>query len=488
MKIRVLSIIVILLLVLTFFPLSHASAEFVWEVSLVPYLNIKFNLMNPDLYEAVMNEYSRWVRVPASERNLPADLNIPFRIMWFIYPESTLNGKNRSMTDSEQRQILNTIRQFEDLLEYLTNNNISVITEHKIIERQITPTGIVNDPGNTADSLPYFQYEDIEPEIVKFAPASEYNFVFAATVSPSQDVAIALRDIRDGQGVATVYPHRNSDRTLNLTVHEFLHTLEFNRDFQDFLPEVKMPHIHAQAIGTRYSGQSDIIPSIGFEEYAYRGPRHEDHSDAPGKTNGIMYMYEEFLRGEVRYTDPDTGEHKYVGMFPSIWKYIVEWQAYLADFDLSQYKFKSNSTEVVIPYGVTGIWDYTFYGFEKLEVITIPETVTFLSDKIFEFTENLTIRCVEDSVAHKYAIRHGIQFEFTETTEPLPEPEPVPEPEPLPEPEPAPVIEPYPEPEPASEVDSGNVSGIGLFTIIIIMVALVVCSFIALTIINRKKL
>ncbi|MBR5515911.1 MAG: leucine-rich repeat domain-containing protein [Clostridia bacterium] len=69
---------------------------------------------------------------------------------------------------------------------------------------------------------------------------------------------------------------------------------------------------------------------------------------------------------------------------------------------------------VVIPEGVKGIYEYTFYLCDSLTSIVIPASVDYIGYAAVSNYDELIISCITDSAAHKYALKHGIQANLTD--------------------------------------------------------------------------
>lgn len=69
-------------------------------------------------------------------------------------------------------------------------------------------------------------------------------------------------------------------------------------------------------------------------------------------------------------------------------------------------------TSVSIPSTVTDIGDCAFDGCSALKSVTIPQTVTNIGDSAFDGCNGITVKCVEGSAAHEYAIENDIDFEL----------------------------------------------------------------------------
>lgn len=65
----------------------------------------------------------------------------------------------------------------------------------------------------------------------------------------------------------------------------------------------------------------------------------------------------------------------------------------------------------VIPSTVSSIGLQAFSGCESLKVITLPDSVKYIDDSAFLFCPELTVKCYENSYAHKFCLSHGIKTE-----------------------------------------------------------------------------
>ena len=66
--------------------------------------------------------------------------------------------------------------------------------------------------------------------------------------------------------------------------------------------------------------------------------------------------------------------------------------------------------EVVLPEGLTLINGEAFQGFQDLESVTIPDSVTDIEESAFDGCERLTIHAREGSFAERFAAARGIPF------------------------------------------------------------------------------
>lgn len=66
---------------------------------------------------------------------------------------------------------------------------------------------------------------------------------------------------------------------------------------------------------------------------------------------------------------------------------------------------------------VVRIGDYAFAQKTQLSLLTIPDTVTSISEKAFEGSEGIRLRVTAGSYAEQYAKEHGMEYEFADTTD-----------------------------------------------------------------------
>lgn len=79
-----------------------------------------------------------------------------------------------------------------------------------------------------------------------------------------------------------------------------------------------------------------------------------------------------------------------------------------------------NLAGVSIPDSLTNIGNYAFYRCSALKNITIPQSVTKIEDYAFKDTDpELKIFTVENSAAHKFAIKNNKNYYLTELTSPV---------------------------------------------------------------------
>ena len=71
-------------------------------------------------------------------------------------------------------------------------------------------------------------------------------------------------------------------------------------------------------------------------------------------------------------------------------------------------------TSVVIPDSVKRIENYAFTGLDDLVSVTVPASVVYFGEGVFEDCTALTLRIAPGSAAEGYARWHAIPYELTE--------------------------------------------------------------------------
>lgn len=74
-------------------------------------------------------------------------------------------------------------------------------------------------------------------------------------------------------------------------------------------------------------------------------------------------------------------------------------------------------TQVELPEELLTIGERAFSGCGALETLTIPASVTSIGVGAFNGCDRLTLRCAENSAAHRYALENDVPFELTEETD-----------------------------------------------------------------------
>lgn len=75
------------------------------------------------------------------------------------------------------------------------------------------------------------------------------------------------------------------------------------------------------------------------------------------------------------------------------------------------FSFCHNLEVVELPFTISSIGNEAFSGCESLREIFIPESVKFIGENVFTFCPQLTIKCYENSYAHRFCSGAGLDFE-----------------------------------------------------------------------------
>jgi hypothetical protein len=268
---------------------------------------------NADLYREVKNEYENGSIIPADLRKLPVDLNIPFRIMWLIYADGMLDGKRFQMSDSQKQMVFDVMDNFKAGVEKAANHNVKIFNDYTIIQRQIDISDTKPEVGGS-----YISPEMAKPDIDKYAPSDDYHFVFAISfinTAPVRGVSVGSLWVEQGYANCNFYQTGDALNT-SIAVHEFLHAFETERS-PGSLPGINIPPRHAIIVGTE--GINEFYP--GYEIYAYEGEFHEEAVEYDYRHHMLAFD-KAIFQANVQYTDPVTEEVRYVGIFPSMWKFF----------------------------------------------------------------------------------------------------------------------------------------------------------------------
>ena len=336
---------------------------------------------------AVYAEYERWNSVPADQRDTPKNMNVPFRVMWLIYTDAVYNGTKYTMSESHKQGIFDTMKAFEERVKRLTSNNVDIINEYTFVDRQINFNDDAAKYGSSSSAV-WLSPALAKPELDSLAPAGKYNHVF--TTSPIDRPSIlgvggaATRaSAYNGQGYAYHSGFHYGDGSQAL--HEFLHTLEYQRN-SDTLPGIEMPFIHAYTVGYSSSERPESYP--GYEGYFVGGEFYNEILEE--SPHWSWSFHDKVLQADIKYVDPETKEMKYVGIYPSMWQYIVDLHTYQAA--------GSNMINLIIPSGITSIPNQAFVNDTNIISIAIPDSVTSIGRYAFWNCSSLSNIIIPDGV------------------------------------------------------------------------------------------
>jgi hypothetical protein len=150
-----------------------------------------------------------------------------------------------------------------------------------------------------------------KPDMEKYAPIGEYNFVYAVSSIPNPVTGANYRRVYEGQGFSSSdisYITENNTMSIETHfMHEMLHAFEF-RAAQPIGIEMPLEHLSCCEF------------PVGYDNYM---PGHPWETEMT-KENRM------FMTADIKYTDPETKKISYVGVYPSIFKYVNAWHKYLA--------------------------------------------------------------------------------------------------------------------------------------------------------------
>lgn len=340
----------------------------------------------------VRQEYFKWSKTPVEKRNTPKNMNVPYRILWIVLDNELLfNNPDdvyySKIDESYIEEVKYLMYNFEMFVEKSTSNNVDIINDYIVVD---------------AEELNRHHFRS-------YAPATDYEFVMC--VRQSELLNEKSKSEVYGQLVSATYFARDTGqgsaeikyRDLGLALHEFLHNFEFFADWEDaYLPGIKMPDLHL------------------YEQLA------EENAEKSGKNirEAILGYFADYLSGNVKCVE-DGFDDLYIGIYPSMWQYMVDSQAFRANRqDITQvivpddmtyigrlaFLYFKNLKRVDIPNSVTAIGDAAFFRNSNLETIAIPPSVTAIGPSAFQECHKLTIYGEAGSYAETYAKEKGIKF------------------------------------------------------------------------------
>lgn len=270
---------------------------------------------NDQLFDKVLSakaevetEYNTWSQVSPSQRKLPKNQKTPFRIMWLVYTDAAYEGKEYKVNNSTLSDFKKSLTKFEKLVETLSDGNVDIINDYKIIDRQVEA---VWDQRGLPMKLIAIPPSIAAPDMESYAPIGEYDFVYTVSTVPS-DYHGNYRSVYSGQGFASIHIDDitgNSQYGIEgVYLHEMLHAFEFG-SAQPI--NIEMPLVHI----------NEAMFPVGYEDYA------------PGGKWSNNNIEELMAKAEVKYTDPETKKISYVGIYPSLWKYVAALHDYLANIE-----------------------------------------------------------------------------------------------------------------------------------------------------------
>ncbi|MDF2872884.1 MAG: hypothetical protein K0R05_4459 [Anaerocolumna sp.] len=278
---------------------------------------------------AVEEEYTEYSNVPSNERRIETGQKIPYKMMFLVYTNGWHDGKQYTMSDSTIKGLKKGIVDLESLIEKLTQNNVDVIIDYTLIDRKVSATNEQTNE-NTIGISP----ATAKPDMEKYAPIGEYNFIYAVSSIPNPVTGANYQRIYAEQGFSSsdisYITENNTGSIEKHFMHEMLHAFEF-RAAQPISIEMPLEHLSCCEF------------PVGYDNYI---PGHSWETE----------MTEEnkmFLTADIKYTDPVTKKISYVGVYPSIFRYVIAWHNYLASVKYEVITPPTPSPNLNVP--VTGI-------------------------------------------------------------------------------------------------------------------------------------
>ncbi len=279
--------------------------------------------------KAVEEEYAKYSDVPSNERKVGTGQKIPYKMMFLVYTNGWYDQKQYTMSESTIKGFKKGVADLESLLENLTQNNVDVMIDYTIIDRKVLATNEHTNENTVGISL-----TTAKPDMEKYAPIGEYNFVYAVSSIPNPVTGANYQRVYAEQGFSSSdISYITEENTMGIEthfMHEMLHAFEF-RAAQPIGIEMPLEHLSCCEF------------PVGYDNYM---PGHPWETEMT-KENRL------FLKADIKYIDPATKKISYVGVYPSIFKYVTAWHNYLASVKYEAVTRPTPSTDLAVP--VTGI-------------------------------------------------------------------------------------------------------------------------------------
>lgn len=283
------------------FTSTVSSDEFEWKVvSAINEVNAFISLA-----QSVKEEYHNFSGTPANLRTgQPINLKVPFKVMWLIYPNGVCDDKSYTMTKQDIHMAYDTIAEFKRLLEEWSDKNVKIINEVKIVDRPL----VVSKEGGAVPSPAH-----IKTEYDVLLLSGEYNCVITVTNIKTY-LGVTYTNFTSNLAYCTISIQQGGENPLlwntDVAIHEFLHTLETLGKVLDII----YPPTHAYIGDT---GQASKEKYPGFSSYITCNPGSPIQRELK-----LHAFYKDVVKANVKYMDENDAV-KYVGMFPSMWKYVA---------------------------------------------------------------------------------------------------------------------------------------------------------------------
>jgi hypothetical protein len=382
-----------------------ADGQMLTEADMAEYEELKA------LRAEAIDDYNKFAKekVTATKHNDPDDL--PQIKVLFVEMKHTVTPLGDPVDATEEDDmIFNAVpEQFENLVEYLSEYNVDVVTDVLIIDKVIYVDGWCPARENIEDYLDkealYGEYDSI----ITYTPEhAEYHCPnsSSATFNPVTGTSYCWCPIAYWDHVEST-PDSHSGRqhyySVDLAIHEWEHSLEVFRDLKG--ADILMPSADISGLTT---GNHKLIENkTKYEEDNYIW----DFVWPEDKVNGYS---EEFIQGReplsISYAHGmltgtlwDKNNERYVGMFPSFWKFYggrTFFGEYLAQDENNDYvAFLGRDTskyyhETVPEYDNPGfIW--------KVYYSVVDDVLSVRNKKIYTWVNNINSTILPDCVMER---------------------------------------------------------------------------------------
>ena len=295
-----------------------------------------------NIRQKALQEYDYYANNKCNYKSaIPADFKVLFVEARNV---KTQLGKIARTTEEDERIFSQIPGQFEKMVEYLSDYNVNIITDTLYIDDQITATTDYpiyenvaqwienNAPFATYDSVIVYTTEDENQVVVK---AHTGDFGCPNTSHPTRDrgtgasyswVPIASKDHIEHK------EHNSANHlySVDVSIHEWMHSLEAFRDISGrkvIMPSADITgnggNIILNGSNTQYTDNDYVWDNVwpadnmtGMSETFIKGYEPARIVYARAFLNGTLY---------------DNNNKRYVGMFPSFWKFFNN-KTFLGEF------------------------------------------------------------------------------------------------------------------------------------------------------------
>ncbi|MBR6670222.1 MAG: hypothetical protein IKL31_05690, partial [Ruminococcus sp.] len=272
-----------------------------------------------------LQEYDYYAKRKCTVKSaIPADFKVLFVEAKKV---KTRNGTTATMTKTDQDIFSKIPEQFEQVVEYISDYNVNIITDTLIVDDVVTATS------------DYVLAENIQPWINKYAPLGGYDDVIVFTTNDSNfgNPCASLSTWDNSFGYGYIWSpildsNVNSNKhyySVDVAIHEWMHTLEAFSNIDG--REVLMPSADIKNINNLTLNSNKTEYTNGYYKWANDWPTDERNGKSLEFYKGVeeanLAYGRAFLTGRLY----DMNKFRYVGMFPSFWK-LFSGKTFLGEF------------------------------------------------------------------------------------------------------------------------------------------------------------